>query len=1142
MIKKLLFQRFNIIIVFAITISIFAAWHWFSGNYILYYWDAFVPLNSNNSSDHLFYSWRERIFPGAPGAVWVWFIYVFSINFLNNFLSSVSLAQGIIYITLIFFSIVNFYLLIIFIVKTTFLKIGKLVYLTSFVFSALYALNLYTFYSAYFMFNPEAYILAFFPLNILALLHIFPMDNIRKIKNQKYWTCIFFISLFLMSSGFATYIFFFQYLIWIFMFLIFSFLQSKENYIKKFLNYSLFFFLIILANLWWFFPFFINIQSYYESARFTTDTTAFIESSSKNGNLLNSLRLIGGPVMDTNRFSWTHFYLDKNIFNFTLFFFPLLIIFLFLRIKLLARKSILILIFIMFLVSLFLVKLGNPPFANLTFFAFKYIPFFDAFRNAYQKAGLYYMFSYFILSSMGFNLLISILIKKRSKILIYISYFLLFLCAIVMTGPFFLFRTDNVIKINDINNNKKIIFSAKTQIPKEYYDLKNILEENCINKTTIVIPRGAAITNATWEKYGTNYIGQDILSHFVNCNLISVKIGENNPDAFATAPYLLLQDNDFASFRNFLFQNNIALVLIRKDNIPSYYTNWFYVSPQETIVDIEKDNDFIKIYDSDFFNLYKINDNSLDAFGFDLPQNIIYTNSLFSTSFDYAMTSRAIGYSSSNLIINNNVNFKKYSDFINQYIPVGNCVGCVKVLVKPIEAELTLKQKIKPYLLPILTLIRSEQKFSYDEKISYAIIANNNVFNELLTKLLKEDSSSIDSLANIYNFNLFEIRDLILNYNKLNLDKNNKLIEYKNFISGQRDTLLRYINDGKIKDYQAKIYLYELLLNQKNELDFINEKIWETDFVKKIYNVRLDIPEDGDYRCSLNIADNDISIKNISIGNDLKNFEEISTQSGALKTFNKGSYSISIKYDTKQVVNEKFLNIQDKKIINLANLKNGKYNISFDFSDYTSQKILLIISSNNDLSNSSINRITDRVIFTELINNKNDRYTKSFYLDSLESKNYYLHIIAIKNDLDENAKEINISNLKIEKEIESDEINFYCILKLEKNQLDLKKITVNKINPTKYVAILPENFKGFLTFNQTYNDDWQAYSYINGKKYIYDHFKNAYANGWYIDNYKNGKIFIEFTRQKLIERNAIVTFFAFILLFIIYMKLKNKNE
>jgi len=35
---------------------------------------------------------------------------------------------------------------------------------------------------------------------------------------------------------------------------------------------------------------------------------------------------------------------------------------------------------------------------NLTFFAFKYIPFFDAFRNAYQKAGLYYMFSYFILS------------------------------------------------------------------------------------------------------------------------------------------------------------------------------------------------------------------------------------------------------------------------------------------------------------------------------------------------------------------------------------------------------------------------------------------------------------------------------------------------------------------------------------------------------------------------------------------------------------------------------------------------------------------------------------------------------------------------------------------------------------------------
>ena len=226
------------------------------------------------------------------------------------------------------------------------------------------------------------------------------------------------------------------------------------------------------------------------------------------------------------------------------------------------------------------------------------------------------------------------------------------------------------------------MFSAKTQIPREYYELKNVLEKECTGETSIVIPRGTAITNAVWEKYRTSYIGQDILSHFVNCNLISQRVGENNPDAFTNAPYILLRNEDFTSFKNFLLQNNIAFVLIRKDNVPFYYTSWFHVDFEETIAEIEKDPDFQKLYENDFFNLYKIKKLSTKNFGFSVARNMVYTNSSLSSAVDYAVLSKTVGTQSGNLVFNTNDTLKKYSSFINQYVSVGNCVGCVQISPK----------------------------------------------------------------------------------------------------------------------------------------------------------------------------------------------------------------------------------------------------------------------------------------------------------------------------------------------------------------------------------------------------------------------------------------------------------------------------
>ncbi len=1149
MIKKLTTYKLGIFIVIsAIVISLLAVGGWFFGNKILYFWDAFVPLDSNNSFDQLFNSWREIIFPGAPGAVWGWLIYIFSIAFLEKIFSSISLAQEIVYVSLIFFSIINFYLLIVYIAKTVFSKTGLVTYLISFVFSVIYTLNLYTFYSAYFMFNPEGYILAFFPLNILALLHFFPLDESEKLKNQKFWICTFFLSLFLMSPGFVTYIFFVQYIVWISIFLVFYFLFSKNKYKKKFLNILLFFLLIILANWWWFFPSLLNLQSSYAMQRFTTDTTAFIESSSKNGYLLNALRLTGSSLMNSNLFSWTSLYFDKNLFNFVLFFFPFLILFLLFKIKVLARKNILLFIFVMFLVSLFLVKLGNPPLAGITVWAFKHIPFFDAFRDAYQKAGLYYIFSYFILSFIGFNLLVFFLIERKNKVLLIASYILLFAGVVAVTGPFFLFRADNIIKIDHIYNSEKITFNAKTQIPKEYYDLKKVLEKECVGKTTIIIPRGTAITNAVWEKYGTSYIGQDILSHLVNCNLISAKISENDPDAFTTVPYLLLQNNDFNSFKNYLLQNDISLVLIRKDNIPYGYTNYVYLSnasPALAMGFLNKDNDFKKTFENDFFTLYALKslDNNYN-YGFSLPTSFVYTNSSLNSEHDYVSLSKQLTDKKNYLVINKNADLKKYSSSINLYAPVANCVGCVKISsASTVKFDESFLRKLKDLIKQLIGK-NSRDYLPQDQKISYSIIDSSKEFSKMMEALEQEDTQGSKNYISSYLKKIENIEYLFKNYKANFFDLNNKNTEIRNFLEGQNEKLSDYLNFSRvIKDNQIRGQLYLLLSLQNSKLAEIEKTIWETDFKNKIYRMRLDIPKQGKYVCTADNYNSGLKIEDITLGN-FKN-EKNSTISAFLS---KGNYPISISYSTDSIIKISSLKQKSAEVkeISLGNMPNGLYKMSFSVGSVSKQKIAIAITKNmlnpkilklfgsSDIPQNDFTFI-DRGSF---LDDKN--YEKYFSISSLDKKNYYLYLFSL-NPQSKKEDELEYKDIFIERAAEGGDIQFFC--KTESFDItSTANIKIIKESPVKYKITIPkgETLGKFLVFNQTYGSDWEAFEYDNGKKITFPHFTSGYANAWFIDNHKSGEISVVFNRQSLIIKNFFLTIILFAIVLFFFLRYKDR--
>jgi len=1115
-----------------LAVSVVSVFNWFSNGTILYYWDTLLPMSSSYALAFL-YSFYPGIFPGVSGSGLSWILYVFPLSLIQSTFNNLSLAQAFIYVVLIFFSVLNFYFLLNYISKLVFDKENKFLRLFSLLFSVMYALNLYTFYYAYYLFNPDAYIIAFLPLNILALLRLFPLNQNEKIVHFKKWLLIFFVSLFLMSPGFTTYIFFIQYLGWNFIYLLFYFLISKEKRKPKLLKSFIFFVLVILANLWWFLPAVLGLHSLYSSQRFTADTTFYIDPGSKNSNLLNSLRLIGSAMMNNNPFSWFSFYIDKNPFNFILFFFPFLILFLAYKIKSIINKNFLLFLLLMFLVSLFIVKLGNPPRADITIWLFKHIPFFDAFRDAQHKAGLYYIFSYFILSFVGFHVLINYLSEKKKKILIQLSFIFLIIGFVIVTGPFFLFRNDNIKKIDYELNGKKYLFYAKTQIPKEYYGLKNVLEKECIGETTIVIPRASAITNAVWEKYHTSYIGQDILPHLINCNLISQKVGENNPDAFTNAPYILLRNKDFSSFKNFLLQNNISLVLVRKDNIPYYYSSWFYSDPEETVAEIENDQDFQKLYENDFFNLYKLKISTTKNFGFSLAKNMIYTNSSLDTAVNYAVFSKTIGSQGGGVIINTNDNLKKYSGFINQYVSVGNCVGCVQISGKNLIEEnyqpSTLRM-IKDFLKKYFKFLNKKE--TTDTKISKNLINANYEFSGLIRSIRDKKTDQSKKYINSYTGSMNEILGLLRSHNGSLFDRNQKFLETKNFLVAQNNIIVSYLPG--IKDNDTRTLLNFLVIFQNKSLDFINKNIWETDSEKKLYKIRLDIAKEGTYKCDINTFTKGAFPINAYIDE-----ESLAPLMNGNHFFKKGSYPISIRYNIVENLNVSSVKVDYIKEIDLGSITRGSYTLSFDTKGIKNPLFIVLTNGKIDLNNfnNALQNSGQNISYGYFIPDSTSEtlYKKEFHIDPVANEKYYLYfVVPVFYNSSQLPQEIN--NVRMDKNVEENDIVFSCATPTADASKE-KPPQVKKINNTKYEVTLPENFSSkFLLFNQSFNNDWKAYPENN--KEPLPHFLSGYSNAWDISNISERQITVIFSRQDLIIKNIFISAFIFLIVLAVFLKIK----
>lgn len=1144
-----------LIVAFFVLIPIPVLYHWFNHGSIIYFWDTTVPLNPAKNLHDFYYLWKDSIFPGSSDPAWSWLPYIFLFYLFNFITKSLSASQAILYWILMSSSLISFYCLIKTLLKEMVIDHKYLTEVIAALGAVLYTFNLYVFYYSFRIFNPQEFIIAFFPLNFLALIKLYNLhgNDLDTKKSTILWIFLFFASLFAMVPGFSNLIFFLEYYLLIVFYLVFYLFIKRKFTLRFFANIALFLTAIFFFNFWWLFPMILGLKDTF-GATSVIGTNIYFILNSELSTLINSIRIMGMPPMISPIFTWENYYINNSWFTLPLFIFPLFILLLAKSIRETKIKNLLTFIFIVFLCSLFVVKEANPPFSFIMQFAFDRIPFFGVFRDAYHKAGLFYIFAYFVIFSVSLRLIYKKIssIKRKNFFLILMS-IVVIIGTIIMIAPFYIFN--NIPKLIDNSGNFSIEFSAKTKVPQEYFDLKPVIESNCKNETVMVIPKTSILTSAYWGK-GNSYIGQDMLHYLINCNFLTTQTSQNKPDSFTSAPYLMLQNNDFSSFKNYLIQNNITLILVRKDYINNAYTDLIPLSLNTVMRYILSDSDFGKMYENDSLILYKLKTNSDNNYGFQNPSTILYTNSSLSSADDFRILSNESGMKNP-LYISGLDTYKKYGKYVNEYVTKANCIGCININVSEFEIQNNgFMERIKTI---IKLVIGRKTEFSQEQEISQEIVKLNNKYALLFDSLKNIKIKSIKESMSEYLLQLNHTFGLLEEFKSDTFSVNNKKIEMQLYLDSQNGKLLDLFErtSGSINQAMAKLNLraefLKIVSRQEVILNSLNKDTYRTDYKNNLYRMRLDVPVSGEYSCLASAYYNkDISINSVLINEkplDFKNLNPV--------YFIKGSYRIELGYSNRKIFNSAntFASSENVSSFKLDKISNGSYLIDLTFNpNYNKQPFTMLISkgtlSEKTLqsirSHDSSSKKNKNIIFRDDII-LNDNLIKKEYKSSFEisrddnTQDYYLYFIP--TDFVKQNSRI-YSSLNIERATGSDDLSFYCSMSFPKdNLLENNPLFVKEINKTLYKVTLPKDFvSGFITFNQSFNKDWQAYSVIDGQKHVFDHIANGYSNAWFIDTNKSKEITVVFTRQNLSEKVALVSFVLVVISVILYLYIRFKKS
>ena len=254
-------------------------------------------------------------------------------------------------------------------------------------------------------------------------------------------------------------------------------------------------FLWVFLNIWWILPLIFSIKSQLAIAR-TTDSMDVFEIWSSQTSFLNLFRLMGAWIFNAKQagdilFPWMNIY-STPIFSVISFIPLVLAVCSFLR----KQKDEMIFFFaIIFLLGLFLMKGLHSPWKNVNKWIFIHIPFFEIFRNQYEKFGILVTLSYAILIGYGWKVICDVVNKTC-------AYLLSALVGVILFGIYMWpFWSGDVI----YKGGKKIP-SARVKIPVYYYKSRDWIKKKKEQFRLVSLPHQENGVAYRW-KHG--YMGAD---------------------------------------------------------------------------------------------------------------------------------------------------------------------------------------------------------------------------------------------------------------------------------------------------------------------------------------------------------------------------------------------------------------------------------------------------------------------------------------------------------------------------------------------------------------------------------------------------------------------------------------------------------
>ena len=492
----------------------------------------------------------------------------------------------------------------------------------------IYAATLWTMWTFYQSMAPYTANYGFLPLLLLAVY--------QYTKKQNIWNLLFlFISSILLTSASVIATLFITDFILILSFVLFLNIFSKDSVKEKVLRGIKTIGIFLLTQLFWILPFIYytatTSQDIIGSYTNRTITSSIIDLESDMQSPLNSARFFNRTLFELDgekylfpmaeEFQTYDFY--KVLGLLPAFFSVLALIF-----GILKKNRKLLFWGLIALLSWFLIKVVNPPFANIFVWIQGHIPLFkQVFRWPFSKLGEIYLIAVTVLGTFGilyFHTFLSSFVKEKVVKRVFLGLSFLFVIVLQLVYSEYIFR-------GQIYPQRAVV-----NVPSNYFELEEYISENNLDGRIYYAPPA---NNNYFREYNWGFWGSQFISYILPNPMMDMSsaIGSTLSEKAIIGTTEAVRAKDSKEFLSLMQKYNVEYVLLDE----SQNTDGFTFS-----VDMEAMKEMLseyeQIWNSDFLTLYKVpvkedikyteslsNSDSNNVFIRDIPLNpIMYTKDM----------------------------------------------------------------------------------------------------------------------------------------------------------------------------------------------------------------------------------------------------------------------------------------------------------------------------------------------------------------------------------------------------------------------------------------------------------------------------------------------------------------------------------